>query len=288
MQRNLISVSTMACVMLMTLSCKKDDSTATQQTASLSATSQTVTEAAGTASITVTLPATQTSDVTIKATLGGTAILNGDYQVATDTTLTIAAGSTSATLTFDIFDDEVVESSKTINVTFSSSNVTLSNSTATITITDNDTDQSSDGLLSELTWDAGTLVDLDLYLVNNLTTTSDGSIDTYNVLSGSTNSTGFESYLLSNDLDDDTYYVVVAYADGSREVNYDLTMKVSGNTILEDSYDFLASEVGYGYFYGPLTKSGTAYSVGKATNSVLWDVKLLEPHLYKGKIAKTK
>ncbi|WP_343671737.1 Calx-beta domain-containing protein [Chitinophaga sp.] len=271
--------------MLTTLSCKKDDSTATKPTVSLSATSQTVTEGDGTASITVTLPSTQTSDVTVTANLAGTAILNGDYQVTTDTTLTIAAGSTSATLTFGIFDDEVVESSKTINVTFSSSSATLSSSTATITITDNDTDQSSEGAVSELTWDAGTLVDLDLYLVNNVTIT-DNSVDSYNVLSGSTNSTGFESLLLSNDLDDDTYYVVTAYSDGARDVNYDFNMKVDGNTVLEDSYSFSASEVGYGYFYGPITKSGTAYSVGRTANSVLWDVKLVAPHLYKGKVTK--
>ena len=280
MQRNLLCVSTMACVMLSAISCKKDD-TATLPTASLSATSQTVSESAGTASITVTLPSTQSTDVTIKATLGGTAILNGDYQLSTDTTLTIAAGSTSATLTFEIFDDEVVESDKTIIVSFSSSHASLTNSTATITITDNDTDQSSSGLVSELTWDAGTLVDMDLYLANNVTI-SDNSVTDYNLLSGSTNNTGFESLLLSNDLDDGEYYVLVYYASGSREVTYTLT----GNTVYEDTYNFTADEEGGAYFYGPFTKSGTAYSVGRAANSVLWNVKLVEPHWHKGKIAK--
>jgi len=284
MQRNLLCVSTIACVMLSAISCKKDDTT-TQPTVSLSATSQTVNEDAGTAGITVTLPAAQSTDVTIKATLGGTAILNGDYQVTTDTTITIAAGSTSASLSFDIFDDEVVESDKTISVSFSSSNATLSNSTATITITDNDTDQSSSGLVSELTWDAGSLVDMDLYLANNVTI-SDNTVTDYNLLSGSTNTTGFESLLLSNDLDDAEYYVLVYYAEGAREVTYTLTNRASGNTVYEDTYNFAADEEGGAYFYGPFTKSGTAYSIGRAANSVLWDVKLVEPHWHKGKIAK--
>jgi hypothetical protein len=271
--------------MLPAISCKKDDSTATKPTVTLSTTSQTVSEGDGTASITVTLPSTQSADVTIKATLAGTAILNGDYQVTTDTTLTIAAGSTSATLTFDIFDDEVVEGDKTINVTFSSSTATLSNTTATVTITDNDTDQSSSGLVSELTWDAGAMADLDLYLANNVTI-SDNTVTDYNILAGSTNSTGFESYLLSNDLDDGEYYVLVYYADGSRAVNYTLTSRASGSTVYEDSYNFTADEVEAGYFYGPYTKSGTAYSIARAANSVLWNVKLVEPHVYKGKITK--
>lgn len=284
MQRNLLCAATIACVMLSAISCKKDD-TATLPTASLSATSQTVSESAGTASITVTLPSTQSADVTIKATLGGTAILNGDYQLSTDTTLIIAAGSTSATLTFEIFDDEVVESDKTINVSFSSSNASLTNSTATITITDNDTDQSSSGLVSELTWDAGTLVDMDLYLANNVTI-SDNAVTDYNLLSGSTNNTGFESLLLSNDLDDADYYVLVYFAEGAREVTYTLTNRADGNTVYEDTYNFTADEEGGAYFYGPFTKSGTAYTIGKAANSVLWDVKLVEPHWHKGKIAK--
>ncbi|SFW75240.1 Calx-beta domain-containing protein [Chitinophaga sancti] len=284
MQRNLFCASAIACVMLSAISCKKDDTT-TQPTVALSATSQTVSEAAGTASITITLPSAQSTDVTIKATLGGTAILNGDYQVSTDTTLTIAAGSTSAILTFEIFDDEVVESDKTINVTFSSSNATLSNSTASVTITDNDSDQSADGLVSELTWDAGSLADMDLYLANNVTIT-DNTVTDYNLLSGSTNTSGFESLLLSNDLDDADYYVLVYFAEGAREVTYTLTNRASGNTVYEDTYSFTADEVGGAYFYGPFTKSGTAYSIGKTANSVLWDVKLVEPHWHKGKIAK--
>lgn len=285
MQRNLICDSMIACIMLSAISCKKDDATATKPTVSLSATSQTVSEGAGTASITITLPSTQSADVTVKATLGGTAILNGDYQVTTDTTLTIAAGSTSATLTFGIFDDEVVDGNKTILVSFSSSHATLSNSTATITITDNDTDQSSSGLVSDLTWDAGSMVDLDLYLANNVTI-SDNTVTDYTILAGSTNSTGFESYLLSNDLDDGEYYLLVYYADGSRAVDYTLSSRASGNTVYEDTYNFTADEVEAGYFYGPYTKSGTAYSIARAANSVLWNVKLVTPHVYKGKITK--
>lgn len=82
----------------------------------------------------------------------------------------------------------------------------------------------------------------------------DNTVTDYNLLSASTNTTGFESLLLSNDLDDAAYYVLVYYAEGAREVTYTLTNRAAGNTVYEDTYNFAADEEGGAFFYGPLQK----------------------------------
>jgi hypothetical protein len=199
--------------------------------------------------------------------------------------LTIAAGSTSATLTFELFDDSVVEASKEIIVEFSSSAAKFSNSTSTITITDNDNSRAASGLNTDLTWDGGSMVDLDLYYANNVTI-SNNSVSDYNLLSGSTETYGFESLLLSNNADDGEYYIVVAYTEGSRVVNYTLTYNAPNITDEEVDGQLTTSQVGYALFYGPVTKSGSSYS--KTINGTpLWNLKeVATPHLYKGKLKK--
>lgn len=270
----------MLTVVMAAISCSKDKSTTTKQTGTLSATSQTVDESAGTASITVTIPKAQSTDVTVTYTLTGTAIENGDY-MAEDTELTIAAGDTSATLTFQIFDDTVVEDDKTIKVAFSSTAVSLSDASSTITITDNDTDPSTDGLNTELTWDAGSLVDLNLYTAYNVTITDDGYIDDgFTLLGGSYNEYGFESLLLSNAETDQEYYLAIEYYDGARAVDYTLNVVTNGNTLLNATYNLTTADVGYAYFIGPFTKSGTSFS----RSSVSWDASKATPHVYKVKL----
>ncbi|WP_316736794.1 Calx-beta domain-containing protein [Pedobacter aquatilis] len=115
-------------------------------TASVSiSTTPTISEAAGTATFTVTLSsAVQNSFSFDYATANGTAIAGSDY-TAKSGTLTFPANSAAgATLTFTvpIIDDDLVEPSETFSATISNIQgglVTIANATATVTITDNDT-----------------------------------------------------------------------------------------------------------------------------------------------------
>ena len=88
-----------------------------------------------------TLTLSQASGKTISvdyATGNGTAISGADYSASTGT-LTIAAGSTTATITVNTLDDSTNESSESFSIFLSSpTNVTLSDATSVITVTDND------------------------------------------------------------------------------------------------------------------------------------------------------
>src|SRR5262245_56331621 len=145
------------------VSCSKNDSGSSNKTpsASIKDTSQTINESASTASIIVNLSAAASQALKLNFTLSGTAILNGDFEMDSTSSITIPAGSSSGTLTFRIFDDPATEPSKTIHVKFTSTgNVTFTTSEATITIQDNDPSRAATGLQTDLTWDAGSLVDL--------------------------------------------------------------------------------------------------------------------------------
>jgi outer membrane protein OmpA-like peptidoglycan-associated protein len=105
----------------------------------LAAATQTVSEGAGTVTITATLSAASGRDVTVPFTLGGTAQQPSDY-TAGATSILIPAGSTSASATLTIVDDNVIEGDETVVVTLG----TPVNATAgvvnveTITIIDNE------------------------------------------------------------------------------------------------------------------------------------------------------
>jgi hypothetical protein len=138
--------------------------------------------------------------------------------------ITIPAGSLSGTLKFTIYDDPATEPNKTIHVKFSSAgNVTFTTSEATINIQDNDPTRASTGLQTDILWDAGSLVDLDLYAVNNLVIdTVHGAIQSFNLVDSSENDKGFESVLIKNSFADGDYYLVVAYIAGTRAVVFTL------------------------------------------------------------------
>ncbi len=88
-------------------------------TVQFSANDYTVTEKAGSATITVTLSAASTQQVTVDyATSDGTATAPADY-TATSGTLTFAAGVTSQTFTVTVIDDGVMEPVETVNLTLS-------------------------------------------------------------------------------------------------------------------------------------------------------------------------
>ena len=112
----------------------------------------TVLEDAGTAVFTVSLDQASSSQVTVNystvqlssgdyATGGASGCTACDYETATNTTLTIAAGSTSATISIPIIDDTDVEKSETFQVQLTSpSGAVLADRVGVGTIIDNDTD----------------------------------------------------------------------------------------------------------------------------------------------------
>ena len=267
------------------VSCKKDSGGGGSKTpsASIKDTSQTVNENIGTASITVNLSAAASQALKLNFTLSGTAILNGDYESDSASSITIPAGSSSGTLKFTIFDDPATETNKTIHVKFSSTgNVTFSTSEATITIQDNDPSRASTGLQTDLTWDAGSLVDLDLAAANNVVIdTVQGFVKSFNLVDSSLNATGFESVLIKNSNPDGQYYLIVGYQAGTRTVNFTLTS--NGPNVSNASFPdvFAASEVLQAFFYGPINKLGSTYS---RQSGAIFNLSQMKHYVYRGKV----
>ncbi|MFT4030790.1 MAG: Calx-beta domain-containing protein [Siphonobacter sp.] len=259
-------------------SCKKDEETSSS-TVQFTELSKTATEADGQVSVALDLGTATTSDVVLQFSVSGTAVLNGDYTVSatTDSTLTIPKGTTSTNLVFTIIDDNAIESSKSLVVTLKSvsSAATLSSNsldlTSTITITDNDTAPTS-GMQVDLTWDAGSKVEMDLYLMTGVEFDTDGNItgtDQTNSLA-SENETGFQSISLPTTAVDGDYYIVIVYYSGSRAVTFSANVNGGGYTDESLSGSFSSSEVGY-YTYAtqPLVKSGSTYTWSAQSQSVL-------------------
>jgi hypothetical protein len=266
------------------VSCKKDSGGGNKTpSASIKDTTQTVNESAGTASIIVNLSAATSQALKLNFTLSGTAVFNGDYEMDSTISITIPAGSSSGTLSFRIFDDLVPEPNGTIHVKFSSTgNVTFATSEATITIQDNDASRAATGLETDLTWNAGSLVDLDLLAVNNLVIdTVQGVIKSLNVVDSSENDKGFESVLIKNSSADGVYYLVVFYAAGTRGVNFTINANGPGgaNASLDDS--FVPTDVGFISIYGPINKVGSAFTFrGSGT---IFDLSHMKHYIYHGK-----
>jgi hypothetical protein len=264
----------------MAFSCKKDSGT-NIPVISISDTGQTVNENIGTVTMTINLDRTASQDIKLSNTITGTAILNGDFEVDSASQITIPAGSKTASLKFKIYDDPIVESDKTIHIKFSSAaNVSFTNSEATITIKDNDVSKATDGLQTDLYWDAGTSVNLDLYAANNVTINND-TVTNYNLVDNSKNAKGFESVLIKNIYADGKYYLVVAYESGSRSVNFTLNSNGPGVTNSKTDGSLSSSDVGYAYFYGPITKSGSSYS---RLSGSIFNLGEIKPHILKGMI----
>jgi hypothetical protein len=242
---------------------------------------QTVDESVGTVSLTIDLGESATEDIIVNYEISGTAILNGDFEVRSGSSITIAKGNSTGTLSLGIFDDQVLESDKSIIVQFSSESLTINNSQSEISITDNEPDISADGLQADLTWDAGTLVDLNLYTAHNVVIGSDNYIESFNLLQESAGDKGFESVFIDNNESDDEYYIVINYNEGSREVNYKLNY--NGPTIANAKVEgtLTATDVNYAIFYGPINKSGSSYSRSSGGRMIANQAAF---RFYKGKI----
>ena len=87
-------------------------------TLTLAASSLNLAESGGTVTLTVTMSAAATADTTVALYTSGTGVLSTDYSISS-TTLTIAAGSTSGTVTLTGIADQTDEDSETIIVDIS-------------------------------------------------------------------------------------------------------------------------------------------------------------------------
>jgi chitinase len=98
------------------------------------------TEATGDATLTVTLSEVSGQDVVVSyATSDDTATAGTDYTAGTGT-ITIPAGSTSATFNVAVTGDSIDEPNETVNVTLSNpTGATIADGTAVLTINDDDT-----------------------------------------------------------------------------------------------------------------------------------------------------
>lgn len=117
-------------------------------------------EDAGTALVTFTREGDTTSDVTVTFTVAdGTGVAGTDYEVPTETTVTILAGETTATLPVTLIDNtEEAAEPKTFSVTITDvapaggESASLGTATATVTIDDDEafdpTDIDGDGVLN--------------------------------------------------------------------------------------------------------------------------------------------
>lgn len=115
-----------------------DDDTA--PTATFSTASQSVSEAVGGVTATVNLSAASSLTVTVPYSVSGTASATSDHDLSSGS-LTISAGATSGTISFNVTDDSSDESDETIITTMGTpTNATAGATTVhTVTITDNDT-----------------------------------------------------------------------------------------------------------------------------------------------------
>lgn len=102
--------------------------------------SQSINENAGTIQVQLSLDSASSQSVSIPFTVSGTASSPTDFTISTSSPVTIPAGSTSATMSFTIINDSIVESDETIIATLGTpTNATLGAATThTITIIDDD------------------------------------------------------------------------------------------------------------------------------------------------------
>jgi hypothetical protein len=293
MQRNLTFIFFVS-IVLFTLSCSKDNNkpvttdtpTATDPRITDSIPLATVTPASITITegdsiifkISIAKPALSDIHVNRLFKMEG-AVFNGDFTriIPLDTGLIIHKGETSTILIVKTFDDKVVEEAdQTIHLSFSSTQLSFGDGTyvsdtsnmsqknLVITITDNDHSRASEGLEVALIWDTGDMVDMDLYfatdVVLNNNSSSDGDVESYRMVDSSTNKYGFEDLLLSKNMPDGIYYVVIAYKSGNRKVTATLNYNAPNFNFGQSKYVMQATEVGNQLFVGPFNKKGDAFN----------------------------
>lgn len=101
---------------------------------------ETITEGTGAFSITVTLSQPTDTDVMVQFAASGTALRDADYSITTLSPVVIPAGSTTATIDFNVTDDNIDENNEVVSVQIRrATNATVGDPfVETVTILDND------------------------------------------------------------------------------------------------------------------------------------------------------
>jgi flagellar capping protein FliD len=252
--------------------CDDDEST---NSASLAFEKSVVEVTEATATVRITLESTRAldADTEVSVDIGGNAYLNGDYKLKTSLPVIMEKGSTEAFIDIEIIDESILENiddSITLRlqsvVNPESVTINTDRSITHVIITDNDLSQ-QDVLQIDLLWNLGEgkdidEVDLDLYLATNVVIEDNQVIDAF-IYNGSENSAGFESLSLTSTDQDDEYYIVVYYKEGSTSFEYSISLNGAGyeNVVVTDQ--FTSSDSGYAVFFGPIMKSGNSFSRSK-------------------------
>lgn len=239
------------------------------------------TEADGEQTVTINLGKKATSSIIINYIVGGSASVDGDFKILSNTsfstdgnssfTLTVPEGSSTASLTFEIIDDTQVEPDnesiyfQITGISDSDLSGSIQNLEYVFKVEDNDT-APANGLQVDLSWDLGDGISInsanfDLYLARKVQFNSAGDITDMELVDQalSTNAKGFETLVIDNSLTDEEYYIIIRFVKGTSDANVFLHMS-QGENYGVASGRITADYVGKDIYYGPISKSGNNFS----------------------------
>jgi hypothetical protein len=236
------------------------------------------TESSGSQSVTLDLGATTATATTITYRVGGTAALDGDYRLTTLSayyadalTITVPAGESTASIQFEIIDDNQVEGTNEVIyfeiTSISDTDIAQNFRQATYVYEIEDNDQAPDAALQvDLAWNLGDGVrinaaNFDLYLADSVVVNSDGTVSAFHAVDGiqGTNETGFETIMLNNQIADQQYYVIIKYVSG--EDPAELRLQFNSSSAHRAAAGTVSSgSAGRTLYYGPITKRGASYT----------------------------
>lgn len=240
-------------------------------------TSGTATESSGQHAITIDLGMTTSASTTISYRVGGSAALDADYRLTSSMnyysdalSVTVPAGESTATIDFEIIDDEQVERFDEVvyfEITAISDASIADNFRETTYVfeIEDDDDAPENALQVDLAWNLGDGVrinasDFDLYLADTIEVDGEGLVTRYHVVDQiqSTRREGFESITIPHALPDRPYYIVIEYVSG--ENTAELLLQFNATNVQRSAMGWVSSEsLGRALYYGPVTKSGSSY-----------------------------
>ena len=235
-------------------------------------------EGDGTKTITIDLGQKVTSGTTISYLIGGSAFLNGDYEIlnpgsVNSSTLVaqVKSGESKVILSIELIDDNHVEQeteSIYFFITGSSDtdlNGLLKNNQYVLEIEDNDVPP-TEGLQIDLSWNTGDGVSIntanfDLFLARNIELGTAGQLLDFELIDSpkSVNATGFESLIMDPNITDEIYYVIINFVDGTSGAEVFLHMS-HGSQNGTASGRVNTNHIGKSVYYGPIAKDGNTFS----------------------------
>lgn len=238
--------------------------------------------------VTIDLGRTVSVTTTVNFAIGGQALLDGDYSFYTKSSepggisttppvessslsLTINPGSSTATISFKLIDDTLVEPSREFiyfqltGISDSDIAAEANNVTYAFEIIDNDVPPTN-ALQVDLSWNLGDGVSIDqanfdLLLASNITLDEDDNVSSAELVDGvsSIHDTGTETYQLLSSLPDDEYYIIIRYTSGTSDA--DLSLIMSHDKVYSRAHGTVSSDYsGKLLYYGPIRKNGSSFS----------------------------